>query len=63
MKRLTYISKCSYAISSEEIDSITAVSIKNNQKRDLNGVLLYAHGMFFQVLEGKKRSWMKSMKK
>lgn len=54
MKRLTYISKCSRAISAEEIEEITAVSISNNQKRDLNGVLLYAHGMFFQVLEGKK---------
>ena len=52
MKRLTYISKCSRLISAEEIEDITAVSMKKNQKRDLHGVLLYAHGMFFQVLEG-----------
>jgi class 3 adenylate cyclase len=54
MKRLTYISKCSDTISDEEIENIGTVSVKNNQKLDLNGVLLYAHGMFFQVLEGEK---------
>ena len=36
----------------EEIDQILDSSIRNNRKKDVTGVLLYAQGTFFQVLEG-----------
>jgi adenylate cyclase len=54
MKRLTYISKAAGFISAEEIEEIGRISALNNQKIDVYGVLLYAYGMFFQVLEGRK---------
>jgi class 3 adenylate cyclase len=54
MKRITYISKCSRVISHEEVEEIGKISAENNQKIAVYGVLLYAHGMFFQVLEGRQ---------
>jgi len=53
MKRLAYISKVSHQLSFAEIQKIGEVSIKNNQRQNLTGVLLYLNGMFFQIIEGK----------
>jgi class 3 adenylate cyclase len=52
MKRLAYISKISHQLSFAEIQQIGEVSIKNNQRQNLTGVLLYLKGIFFQILEG-----------
>ena len=54
MKRLTYISKFSRPLSSEEIQSIGDISQKNNQQQDITGVLLCSQGIFFQILEGEE---------
>jgi class 3 adenylate cyclase len=54
MKRLTYISKSIYPISDEEMQTIGAISQYNNRRADIHGVLMYAHGLFFQILEGPK---------
>lgn len=52
MKRLTYISKFSRPLSRQELEDIGNVSINNNQKTNITGVLLCSGGIFFQILEG-----------
>lgn len=54
MKRLTYISQISRELSVQEIQNISEVSIRNNQRDDITGVLLYLNGIFFQIIEGKE---------
>jgi adenylate cyclase len=41
-------------MSTEEMEKIGEISRRNNQLADINGALLYTHGIFFQVLEGAK---------
>jgi adenylate cyclase len=52
MKRLAYISKVSRHLSLTEIQQIAEVSVRNNQRANITGVLLYLRGIFFQILEG-----------
>jgi adenylate cyclase len=52
MKRLIYISKISRHLSLEEIQQIAEISIRNNQRDNITGVLLCLQGLFFQMLEG-----------
>jgi class 3 adenylate cyclase len=52
MKRLTYISKAAPLLPFSEIQSIGNVSIRNNQRDEITGVLLYLNGLFFQMIEG-----------
>ncbi len=54
MKRLTYISKASPELSSSEIRQIEQLSVENNRRDQITGVLLYLSGLFFQVLEGEE---------
>ncbi len=54
MKRLVYISRCSFAMTEDDIDKIRNISKRNNRNVGINGLLLYSHGMFFQIMEGKK---------
>lgn len=56
MKRLTYISKFSRPLSSQEIEAIGAISRKNNQKQNITGVLLCTQGIFFQIMEGEEET-------
>lgn len=52
MKRVTYISKISRHLLAEEIQQINEVSIRNNQRDNITGVLLYLNTLFFQIIEG-----------
>ncbi|HEY9704558.1 MAG TPA: BLUF domain-containing protein, partial [Allocoleopsis sp.] len=52
MKRLTYISKLSRNLTSDQIEDIGKVSQVNNARYHITGVLLYSGGIFFQILEG-----------
>ncbi len=52
MKRLTYISRYSEELSSEEIAEIGRVSAENNAARGISGVLICLNGIFYQIIEG-----------
>jgi class 3 adenylate cyclase len=52
MKRVTYISTTARRLSDDEIDEIARKADANNARDGVTGVLLSAHGFFFQVLEG-----------
>jgi len=52
MKRLTYISRYSRHLTLKNIEKIGKNSQRNNQARNITGVLLCLGGMFFQILEG-----------
>ncbi len=54
MFRLIYMSRASREMSQTDLDSILDAARHNNSKVDVSGVLLYADGTFFQVLEGPK---------
>jgi class 3 adenylate cyclase len=54
MRRLTYISKVSRPLSVEEIQQLGEVSVRNNLRDEITGVLLYLSGIFFQVFEGEE---------
>jgi class 3 adenylate cyclase len=56
MKRLIYISRATQNFSSQEIQAIGEVSAGNNQRSEITGVLLFVHGIFFQILEGKPKN-------
>ncbi len=56
MKRLTYISKLSRSLTSDQIEEIGKVSQVNNARYYITGVLLYSGGIFFQILEGDTES-------
>lgn len=53
MKRLTYISKAS-DLTPEQLDNIAEISILNNERNHVTGVLLYLKGLFFQIIEGEE---------
>ncbi|MFN3605323.1 MAG: BLUF domain-containing protein [Leptonema sp. (in: bacteria)] len=52
MKRLSYISKFSRPLSKEELKQIAEVSIRNNSRDNLTGVLFSFNDIFYQILEG-----------
>jgi hypothetical protein len=52
MKYLVYISTAYKLLTQDELLDILAVSRKNNERRNLTGMLLYGEGTFIQVLEG-----------
>lgn len=52
MKRVTYISRFSRQLSREEIQQIAEVSIRNNQRDELTGVLFTYRDVFYQIIEG-----------
>ncbi len=54
MKRLTYISNFSRPLSAAEIESIGAVSIRNNSRDGLTGALFTFREIFYQILEGEE---------
>jgi hypothetical protein len=51
---LVYVSAEATPLKQEDIYEILKKSRQNNAKLDITGILLYQHGSFFQVLEGKK---------
>lgn len=57
MKRyaICYVSSSNRNFQREEIKKLFARWEKVNQENDVKGILLFAEGNFFQVLEGKKK--------
>lgn len=56
MKRVSYVSSATTAISKAELDQISEISIRNNAKVGVTGVLLLCGNFFFQILEGEEES-------
>ncbi|MEK8020114.1 MAG: BLUF domain-containing protein [Candidatus Parabeggiatoa sp.] len=54
MKRLTYISTANN-LTTEQLNDISEVSIANNQRDNITGVLLYLNEIFFQIIEGDEK--------
>jgi hypothetical protein len=52
MYSLTYVSSASSGFTREELERLSAVSMRNNQRDDITGVLFFKDGTFMQVLEG-----------
>jgi len=52
LSQLIYVSKRDKTCTEEEIEKILLACKKNNQKRDITGVLLYSPTHFVQYLEG-----------
>lgn len=52
IKRLIYMSRASYDLTDEELTQIGQISMRNNTKVNVTGILLYCKGVFYQVLEG-----------
>ncbi len=52
MKRLSYISRFSRPLSREELLQIGEVSVRNNKRDNLTGVLFSFNDIFYQILEG-----------
>lgn len=50
--QLLYLSNAKPELKQEELDSILRVSRENNPSRDITGLLVFANGVFIQVLEG-----------
>ena len=49
---LLYLSNAKPELKQAELDRILEVSRKNNPSRDITGLLVFANGVFIQVLEG-----------
>ncbi|MEQ8481677.1 MAG: BLUF domain-containing protein [Hoeflea sp.] len=52
MIQLLYVSGASREISERDLDDILRTSRKNNQHNGITGMLLWADGVFIQILEG-----------
>ena len=50
--QLIYVSSATKEMSENELASILKSSAKNNEEREITGMLLYGQGRFIQVLEG-----------
>lgn len=54
MISLVYVSSASHDMHDDELKAILEVSRRNNEKRDVTGMLLYRDGFFIQALEGEE---------
>ncbi len=54
MIHLVYVSAASRAMSDEDLASLLEQSRARNQKQQVTGMLLYAEGRYFQLLEGEE---------
>src|SRR6188768_1081573 len=52
MKNIVYVSTAVKLLDDDQLLSILASSRKNNNERNVTGVLLYSEGTFIQALEG-----------
>jgi len=46
------MSRLSFPMSDKELEKIRDVSVRNNQQRNVTGVLIYFGDLFFQIIEG-----------
>lgn len=51
---LCYVSKASKNLNDFKVEQIFDTTIYNNVKKNIQGILMYGMGDFFQVLEGEK---------
>ncbi len=56
MKRITYVSRASKPISQATLDEIATISIQNNGRVNVTGILLSGGDFFFQILEGEEEA-------
>ena len=54
--RIIYLSSAIHLPSDADIDTILAVSRRNNRRDDITGLLICHDGSFFQVLEGPRQA-------
>lgn len=54
MIQLVYVSSATYDITQDELVTLLEKSREKNARLGITGMLLYANGNFFQVLEGEK---------
>jgi hypothetical protein len=52
---LAYMSSSSTLLTPADLEAILKVSERNNTTDDITGVLMHHNGLFFQILEGKKK--------
>lgn len=52
MRQVLYMSRATSEMSETQLRAILAASRRNNPAKGLTGMLLYAEGTFFQILEG-----------
>jgi len=52
MYYILYLSAVSDYLDDDELQNILSLSRKNNQMKNITGVLLYGNGQFIQLLEG-----------
>lgn len=55
MIRLVYVSSATKEMSQEELVALLQQSREKNKEKNLTGMLLYANGNFFQILEGEEQ--------
>ena len=56
MLRMLYVSGASRQLSDDAIQEILAVSRRNNLRDGVTGMLLWADGVFIQILEGEAKT-------
>jgi adenylate cyclase len=54
MKRIMYVSTLVKSLTEEEISDIGRISSMHNRTIGVTGILLSAHEVFFQILEGRR---------
>jgi hypothetical protein len=52
IRQLVYVSNAEFGILPQDIEGILSLSRKNNADLKVTGILVYADGVFIQVLEG-----------
>ncbi len=56
MYRLVYVSSATSAMSESDLHALLKQSKRNNKRRKISGLLLYADGNFIQVIEGQEKN-------
>ena len=56
MLQMLYVSGASRPLSTDEIEEILAASRRNNLRDGITGLLLWADGVFIQILEGEAKT-------
>ena len=51
---ICYISTAKYSIQTHELDHVYKITLKNNFKKNISGILIFNNGHFFQILEGEE---------
>lgn len=56
LHQFAYISEEEFSFTQNSLNDLLKLARKKNKQLDLTGLLLYDNGLFFQILEGPKRS-------